>query len=93
MGPSDGNLHQIEATDLSAFLDVISPPYSDERDCEYFRPVLPAAAGTAGTAVTAARAPGGARAGAQPRVAVGQTVTLQTFNPSFHTGAFEPLGM
>ncbi len=31
------NVHRVEALEDSAFLDVITPPYSDERACTYFR--------------------------------------------------------
>lgn len=39
LGPSSGNLHELEALDHCAFFDVLTPPYDprEERDCTYFR--------------------------------------------------------
>ncbi|MEK7483231.1 MAG: hypothetical protein AABZ60_02745 [Planctomycetota bacterium] len=35
--PKQYNLHEIYATENCAFLDVLFPPYSDERPCHYYQ--------------------------------------------------------
>lgn len=35
-GPTHGNLHAIEALEASAFVDVLTPDYADDRPCTYF---------------------------------------------------------
>eukprot|EP00612_Vaucheria_litorea_P001262 CAMPEP_0171453528 /NCGR_PEP_ID=MMETSP0945-20130129/1198_1 /TAXON_ID=109269 /ORGANISM="Vaucheria litorea, Strain CCMP2940" /LENGTH=117 /DNA_ID=CAMNT_0011978409 /DNA_START=342 /DNA_END=692 /DNA_ORIENTATION=+ len=35
--PNKGNIHEISAVETSAVLDVLYPPYSDERGCSYYR--------------------------------------------------------
>lgn len=37
LGPHDGNLHELEALDDCAFFDVLTPPYGDGRDCNFYR--------------------------------------------------------
>lgn len=40
LSPSEGNIHEIEAVEgCPAFLDILSPPYDDERDCQYYKVV------------------------------------------------------
>merc|ERR1712216_604896 len=38
LGPREGNLHQLQALEDSAFFDLLSPPYDPEdgRDCTYY---------------------------------------------------------
>eukprot|EP00931_Biecheleriopsis_adriatica_P002557 TRINITY_DN1034_c0_g2_i4.p1 TRINITY_DN1034_c0_g2~~TRINITY_DN1034_c0_g2_i4.p1 ORF type:complete len:288 (-),score=43.91 TRINITY_DN1034_c0_g2_i4:26-889(-) len=40
LSPSEGNLHQLEALEDSAFFDVVAPPYDPRqgRDCTYYKP-------------------------------------------------------
>mmetsp|Transcript_5610 Transcript_5610/g.10013 ORF Transcript_5610/g.10013 Transcript_5610/m.10013 type:complete len:238 (+) Transcript_5610:98-811(+) len=39
LGPEEGNLHELQALESCAFLDVLSPPYDPDsgRDCTYYR--------------------------------------------------------
>lgn len=39
LGPKDGNIHELEALEASAFFDVLAPPYDPHggRDCCYYR--------------------------------------------------------
>lgn len=39
--PTIRNLHQIEALSHCAFLDIFTPPYSEDRVCQYFKEIPP----------------------------------------------------
>ncbi|KAG5184539.1 hypothetical protein JKP88DRAFT_181158 [Tribonema minus] len=50
LGPHNGNLHDLEATETSAVLDILLPPYGNGRRCSYYKMAQDPVAGNRGNA-------------------------------------------
>ena len=57
MLPNRHNVHMVEALEPCAFLDIISPPYSDDRRCTYYSAAAASDPGIAQLSVCAAVPP------------------------------------